>query len=471
VRDSLLLIRKTFKLRQCENSFFRHRTRPCLQYQINQCSAPCVGFISAEQYAESIAHGILLLEGKNTQLLKKLTRLMTAAASDLAFEKAAQYRDQIARLRRLQEQQHVSTGQGNIDIIGIDLQSGMACVQILCIRQGRMLGGKHYLPKLPTLTQANELLEAFLPSYYLSQKIIDNIPEQLIVSTAFTAANALLEAINDKFGRRIKIISQPKGDKASWLALANTNAAHQLTSHLAGKAHNQEQLYALSQALDMAEPPQRLECFDISHSQGEATVASCVVFKQGGPVKAEYRRFNITQVKAGDDYAAIRQAVARRYGRIVKEQAKLPDIVFIDGGKGQLSQAMVALDELQLGQLLVIAVAKGVERKPGLEVLFTNDGRTLELGADSRALHLVQRIRDEAHRFALTGHRQRRAKGRRQSTLQQIAGVGTKRRQALLTHYGGLKEVMSASAEDLAKVPGISRQMANTIYQHLHDNQ
>jgi len=462
VHESLNLLQKLFPIRQCPDSYFNHRSRPCLQYQIKRCSAPCVGLIDEQNYQEEVQHTILFLQGKSQSVIDLLIAKMEVAAKNLAFEQAAQYRDQISYLRSLQEKQYVSISGGNIDIIACVIESDMACVQLLTVRDGRHIGNRAFFPKHAENAEITTILTAFLPQYYLSEHC--DIPDEIIINAELEEAQILAEVMSQKRGKHVQLHSKVRTTRAKWLAMAVENAQTSLTQ----KQPNQyrERLAALSIALHLDSLPEKMECFDISHTQGEATVASCVVFDHEGAAHSAYRRFNINHIQAGDDYAAMRQVLTRRYQRLLKEQSQLPDIIFIDGGKGQVKIAREVLTELNIiNQIRIIGVVKGEGRKAGLErLILSENDMPLILAKTSPALHLVQHIRDEAHRFALMGHQSRRAKVRTQSTLEQIEGIGAKRRQRLLKHFGGLQGIAKAGVDELAKVEGISKQLAQKIY-------
>ena len=465
VRDSLHLLQKTFRVRQCEDSFFANRSRPCLQYQIKRCTAPCVGLVDSEKYAEDVRHTIRFLEGGSSTLREELAEKMEAAARALDYESAATYRDQIASLSRVQERQYVSGETGDLDILACAVHAGSACVQVFFVRHGLNLGNKLFFPKLPRDSEAEDVLSAFLPQYYLTRPV----PATILTSGQISDVDLLEQVLGERAGRRVHIIYRVRGERARWLKLGVTNAEQALSAHLASRAGVQQRLQLLKTALDLDELPRRMECFDISHTQGEGTVASCVVFDREGPRKSDYRRFGIRDVQAGDDYAAMEQALMRRYTRLKTEDAQLPDVLFIDGGKGQVAVARRVLEELQIEETLIVGVSKGPERRPGMEILhIPSQARELDLDGSSPALHLVQQVRDEAHRFAITGHRQQRAKARKTSSLEAIPGVGSRRRQSLLKQFGGLQEVARAGVEDLCKVPGISRTLAQQIYDTFH---
>jgi excinuclease ABC subunit C len=467
VRETLHILQKTFRVRQCEDSFFRNRSRPCLQFQIKRCTAPCVGFIDAAAYAEDVRHTVLFLDGKSSALNEELAASMEAAAARLDYETAAVYRDQIASVSRVQERQYVSGESGDLDILACVVSAAVACVQVFFVRHGINLGNKLFFPRIPADSDARDVLSAFVAQYYLEHPV----PAKLLTNYALQDAALLEQVLSERAGRKVTLSHGVRGEKARWLALGVANAEQALAAHLGSQAGMQQRLLMLQEVLQLEEPPGRMECFDISHTQGEGTVASCVVFDAQGPRKSDYRRFNIRDIANGDDYAAMEQALLRRYTRLKTDDARLPEVLFIDGGKGQVGVARRVLEELQIEEILIVGVAKGPERRPGLEVLhIPAQGRTLELDGASPALHLIQQIRDEAHRFAITGHRQRRAKARNASPLETIPGVGPRRRQRLLKQFGGLQEVARAGVEDLHKVPGISRALAQQIYDTFHSD-
>ncbi len=467
VRESLNLLQKIFRVRQCEDSFFRNRTRPCLQHQIKRCSAPCVGLISEEDYRQDIDHAMLFLEGKSHRLRDGLARRMEQAAEALQFEQAAHYRDQIINLQRVQEQQYVSGFSGDADVFACATRAGLVVVHALHVSAGRIIGSRSHLPKVPVEQEESQILSSFVAQYYLSGAVTRPVPPLVLVSHPLEDCQSLEQVLSDSGGRKVALQARVRSERAAWLRLAQTNAEQQLTQLLANQQQLGKRFIALQEALDLDNLPQRLECFDISHSSGEATVASCVVFDGQGPKKADYRRFNIEGITGGDDYAAMRQALERRFRRLKKGEGKHPDLLIIDGGKGQVHQAEQVLAGLAIEQVQILGVAKGVTRRPGLETLIYQ-GQEVYLDAQDAALHLIQHIRDEAHRFAITGHRQRRAKARRESPLESIPGVGPKRRRALLQHFGGWQEVERASVEEIAKVSTISRTLAEQIFLALH---
>ncbi|ALN19362.1 excinuclease ABC subunit UvrC [Ectopseudomonas mendocina] len=468
IRESLSLLQKTFLVRQCEDSYYKNRTRPCLQYQIKRCKGPCVGLVSPEEYAEDVRHSVMFLDGRSNALSEELSASMEKASMALEFERAAELRDQIAMLRRVQDQQSMEGGTGDVDVVAVMLTPGGACVHLISVRGGRVLGSKNFFPQVAIEEEGGDVLMAFLAQYYLGNAERD-LPSELIVNVQHEDFPTLIEAIESLRGRSISISLRVRGTRARWQQLAVTNAEQALAARLANRQHLAERFEALATVLEMDEPPQRMECFDISHSSGEATVASCVVFGPEGPLKSDYRRFNIEGVTAGDDYAAMHQALTRRFSKIKDGEGKLPDVLLVDGGKGQLAMAREVLQELAVPDLTLLGVAKGTTRKPGLEVLYLNDAEhEFTLPGNSPALHLIQQIRDESHRFAITGHRARRGKTRRTSTLEEVAGIGPKRRRELLNHFGGLQELSRASAEEIAKAPGISKKLAELIYDTLH---
>ncbi|PNG14933.1 excinuclease ABC subunit C [Stutzerimonas stutzeri] len=468
IRESLSLLQKAFFVRQCEDSYYRNRTRPCLQYQIKRCKAPCVNLVDPEEYAEDVRHSVMFLEGRSNALAEELSRNMEQAAMALDFERAAEIRDQIGILRRVQDQQSMEGGSGNVDIVAAVVSPGGACVHLISVRAGRVLGSKNFFPQVAIEESVSDVLQAFLEQYYLSSMERD-LPSELIVNTVHEDFETLISAVAELREVELTISHRVRGTRARWQQLALTNAEQALGARLANRQHLAARFQSLAEALDLDELPTRLECFDISHSSGEATVASCVVFGPEGPLKSDYRRYNIEGVTAGDDYAAMHQALSRRFKKAAEGEGKLPDILLVDGGKGQLNMAREVLQELAVPELILLGVAKGVTRKPGLETLYLNDAaHEFTLPGDSPALHLIQQVRDEAHRFAITGHRARRGKARMTSTLEGVPGIGPKRRRELLKHFGGLQELCRASLDEIAKAPGISKKLAESIYAALH---
>ncbi|MCP5299766.1 MAG: excinuclease ABC subunit UvrC [Chromatiaceae bacterium] len=467
VRETLQLLQKLFPVRQCEDSFFRNRSRPCLQYQIQRCTAPCVGFVSVERYAQDVRDTELFLEGKAQDVIGRWVEKMETASERLDFEEAAHRRDQIAALRTVQERQYVSGERGDLDIVAVAAATGAACVQLFYVRDGRNLGNKALFPRSGDGAEAPEIVSAFIAQHYLGK----SVPQQILVSHEPPDRAVLEESLTLQAGRRVIIRAQPRGDRARWLKMAVDNARLALAARLAHKSSARGRVAALKEALQLAGSPSRMECFDISHTQGEQTVASCVVFVEGVPSKADYRRFNISGIQPGDDYAAMRQALERRYRRVQSGENPSPDILLIDGGAAQLGVARQVLDEIGIDGVSLVGVAKGPDRRPGMEQLFLLGRNTpLILRADSSALHLVQQIRDEAHRFAITGHRQRRAKAKTRSVLEDISGIGPKRRARLLKQFGGLQGLSRAGVEDIRTVDGISERLANEIYAAFHGN-
>lgn len=466
-RYSISLMQKLFLIRQCENSVFRHRSRPCLQYQIKRCSGSCVGEISQQDYLKDVELVRLFYQGKNESVVSVLTERMEKASEELKFEQAAQIRDQIIQLRRVLEKQSVQASDSDVDIISAGIKEKTAVIFMLHIRNGMVQGSRNFYPKVPKDTLAEEVLESFVGHYYTNMQ--SEIPAEVVTNLRLASAKDLARQLTSLSGFKVRLAHQVKTSRAAWLEMANRNLNEMIQAKLASKNHTQKRMQSLMNELALDKLPLRMECFDISHFQGEQTVASCVVFEQGQPYKSDYRRFNIKEVAAGDDYAAIEQAVRRRFERLVKEEARLPDLLIIDGGKGQLNQAQKVLEDLQLDQVTLISVAKGSDRKVGMEqIFFPSEAIARRLEEDSPGLHLIQAIRDEAHRFAITGHRGKRDKQRKTSVLEGIPGVGAKRRRAIIQHFGGLQGVKRAGVHDLKQVTGISQSLAQIIYDHLH---
>jgi excinuclease ABC subunit C len=467
VRETLHHLQKLFLLRQCNDTFFKNRSRPCLQYQIKRCSAPCVGYIDETDYRRDVDNAVLFLKGRNAQVIDRLVGRMEAASKALDFERAGRLRDQIARLRQVEQRQYVSAarGDGDADVVAAGTRQGLACVALMSVRGGRNLGARTFFPRARGDVEPAEVLDAFLPQYYIDR----DAPRRIICNFAVAGREALEEALASQTGHRVAIGHRVRGERRRWLEMAETNLEQAFATRLAIDASMAARLGELGEALGLEQLPARLECFDISHTGGESTVASCVVFDSRGPLKSDYRRYNIEGVAAGDDYGAIRQAVKRRYRRIKKGEAPLPDVLFIDGGRGQLAEAEAVMEELQIEGVCLVGVAKGPTRKPGLEKLWlSGHKRPLILPAESPALHLVQRIRDEAHRFAIIGHRHRREKSRKESVLEEIEGLGPKRRRQLLKQFGGLQGIRRAGIDDLSGVSGISQALAKRIYDRFH---
>ncbi|MEI7367006.1 MULTISPECIES: excinuclease ABC subunit UvrC [Pectobacterium] len=471
VRETLILLQKLFPVRQCENSVYRNRSRPCLQYQIGRCLGPCVsGLVSEEDYQQQVDYVRLFLSGKDQQVLNQLISRMEAASRDLNFEEAARIRDQIQAVRRVTEKQFVSGDGEDLDVISVAFDAGMACVYVLFIRQGKVLGSRSYFPKVPGGTELGEVVQTFVGQFYLQGSLGRTLPAEILLDFTLPDKDVLTESLTAVAGRKVQIQTKPRGDRARYLKLARTNAATALVTKLSQQSTIHQRLAALASVLQLPEI-HRMECFDISHTMGEQTVASCVVFDANGPLRSEYRRYNISGITPGDDYAAMAQVLRRRYGKALDE-SKIPDVIVIDGGKGQLGQAQAVFDSLQVSwdknKPLLLGVAKGSDRKAGLETLFFEaTGEGVALPPDSPALHVIQHIRDDSHDHAIGGHRKKRAKVKNTSTLELIEGVGPKRRQTLLKYMGGLQPLMNASIEEIANVPGISHALAEKIFHAL----
>lgn len=470
VRETLNLVEKVFKLRNCSDSYFLNRDRPCLQHQIGRCTAPCVGRVSPEDYRRQVDMAVAFLEGRDQELTRELEQRMDAAAEALDYETAAQLRDQISSIRAVQQKQYVDTEAGDVDVVACRVRHGVAVVEVLFVRGGHVLGNRAHVPSGEGEITESAVLEAFLPQYYLGDNPV-SAPPEVIVDRELEGLDALRQAVAEHQGRQVRFTARVRGQRRRWQELTERNVEESLNRQLAARESLEKRFAALNRLLECEDDPaNRIECFDISHTGGEKPVASCVVFQGDGPAKNEYRRFNVSPPAEGDDYAALAEAVRRRYRRIVRESGRLPDLVLIDGGKGQISRIRSVLEELELGEhVLLLGISKGPARKPGLEVLHRASGREIAPASDDPGLHLLQQIRDEAHRFAITGHRQRRGKASQNSTLEDIPGVGAGRRQALLRHFGGLAQLRNASVEALAEVPGISRNLAETLYAWLHD--
>lgn len=465
VRETLLQLQKLFKLRQCDDTYFENRTRPCLQYQIARCTAPCVGLISREDYATDVNAAVRVLEGRNDEVATELSARMETASNALEFERAAVIRDQLAALKHIQSRQIVSAGSAlDCDAVAVAPGPGEYAVGVMFIRGGQNLGTSTYFARAP-LAEEHEVLSAFLEQHYLSHPP----PEEILVESEVADAELLAGILAERAGHKVAIVRPERGLKVRWLEMTKSNAVEALKMRLATQAGIAEQLAALGLALGLESVPRRIECYDVSHTRGEATVASCVVFGVEGPLKSDYRRFNIEGLAPGDDYGAMRQTLERRYRRVKAGEAPVPDVLLIDGGPGQLAEAATVLAELGVSIPRVVGVAKGADRRVGQERLFLLGSEVpLILPPDSRALHLVQRVRDEAHRFAIAGHRARRAKARQASILEDVAGLGPGRRRELLKQFGGLQGVLGAGVEELTRVRGIGRRLAETIYERLH---
>jgi len=465
VRESIQLLQKVFRLRTCEDSVFMNRTRPCLLHQIKRCSAPCVGLVDEQSYQADVRNAVLFMEGKEDDVREALTRQMHEAAERLEFEQAAVYRDRLQSLSTLQGRQYVDVGKAlNADAVACVAERGLACVNLVMVRNGRYLGDKSFFPQHAEGHSPAEVASAFLAQHYAQSPV-----PPLVIVQEETETEELEALLSELAGHAVQLVNRPTAERRAWLDMAQRNAAHALAQRLREQGTQEQRLAALREALELPETLRRIECFDISHTQGEATVAACVVYDQLGMRPTEYRRYNITGIAPGDDYAAMRSVLSRRYEKVTRGEGVVPDLILIDGGRGQVNAAREVLEDLGLGDVALIGVAKGPERKPGLEELILADGKhSLQLPPDHPGLHLIQQVRDEAHRFAITGHRARRAKARVTSSLEGIAGVGAKRRRQLLERFGGLKGVLAASVEDLAQVKGISRTLAERIYRELH---
>ena len=464
-KETLVLMQKMFQMRQCTNTFFNQRKRPCLEYQIKRCRAPCVGLVSAEEYAEDVNNTIRFLKGDSSDIHTTLIEKMEASAEELDFEKAVFYRDQLSMLREVQAKQAVYTVQGEADVIAIASQAGMTCVNVLTVRGGRVLGGKNYFPDVDSSESLADNLSAFITSFYF--QVTDDLPAEIMLTHELPDQVAVSEALATHFGSKVVIKTNVREHRAEWLDLAKLNTNNALKTKLGDYLELHARFGALKDVLaDVTDRTvDRIECFDISHTMGEATIGSCVVFDQGGARRRDYRQYAIHDIQGGDDYAAMKQVLTRRY-----KKQPLPDLLLIDGGKGQLSMAKEVLVELGiLGDTLLIGVAKGEGRKAGLEVLHFIDHEPLDLPMDSKALHLLMHIRDEAHRFAITAHRKKRDKRRSSSVLEVIPGLGEKRRRDLLNHFGGMQQLLGASQQELAGVQGIGPVLAKTVYKVLHE--
>lgn len=463
VTSTLDLMQKIFKLRNCEDSVFRNRSRPCLQHQIGRCTAPCVGLIAPRDYDADTKRAALFLDGRSGEVVDDLTRSMESASASLQFELAAYLRDQVAGIRRIQAKQYIEGEQADMDVLACAMDQGTACVLLLSFRSGMNLGTRSFFPKTNGADSASEVLDAFVSQYYFEQRP----PREIILSHVIEDHELLEKVLSAQAGKKVEIKTSVRADRARYLEMAVSNAVLALSTEVTSNVAQRKRLEALQEMLGMQHTPQRMECFDISHTQGEATVASCVVFNQEGALRNQYRRFNIDGITPGDDYAAMHQALTRRFKRAV-EEGVLPDVLFIDGGEGQLTQARAVLKELDVTQVILVGVAKGEARKAGDEQILLPDGRVLRPGAHSPALQWIQQIRDEAHRFAITGHRGRRQKKRDVSKLEDIPGIGPRRRAALLKHFGGLAALKEAGSEEIARVAGVNDALAARIYASLH---
>jgi excinuclease ABC subunit C len=465
VRESLNLMQKLFKVRQCEDSYFKNRSRPCLQHQIGRCTAPCVQLITVDDYRNDVRHAEMFLEGRSSAVIDELAGQMEQASKSLAFERAASLRDQVAALSKLQAEHHVQGASADMDVLACRIEAGMACVSVLFFRNGISLGTRDFFPRLPLDAEPADVLEQFIAQYYLDRPV----PRELILGETLPSQQILGEMLAQQSGHAVELKSSVRGERARFLQMAERNAQASLTAKLASRQTLGARFDDLQKLLELDESPRRIECFDISHTQGELTVASCVVFGPEGPEKSHYRRFNITGITPGDDYAAMHQALVRRFRKVAEGEGAKPDVLLIDGGGGQVAQALDVLRELGVTGINVVGVAKGPGRRAGEETLVLADsGRNLHPGSASPALHLVAAVRDEAHRFAITGHRKRREKARERSVLEDVPGVGARRRSALLKAFGGLSGVEAAGVEELTRVKGIDRGLAERIYAALH---
>lgn len=465
VRDSINRLQKLFRLRNCIDSFFQNRSRPCLQYQIKRCTAPCVGLVTAEQYAKDVRHAVMFLEGRSSDVIDELVKTMEQASAELAFERAAELRDEIARLRQMQAKQFVTGNERDADVLACVVREGQACVQAMFFRDGTSLGSRHWLLRANEHAGPSDVLEAFVSQQYADLPA----PRTLLLSHDIDDAELIAAALSARWAHKVELLHPQRGERVKLVELALRNADVALGTRLGSDAVLRERWMALVPLLGLGEAPTRIECFDISHTMGEGTVASCVVATEAGPQKALYRRFNIRDVGAGDDYAAMHQAISRRFQRLLDEQGELPDLLLIDGGAGQVGKALEALRELGIDGMQVVGISKGPDRRPGFEELILGDsGRVLHPRADDGGLLALQAIRDEAHRFAITGHRGRREKARTGSVLDEIEGIGARRRSALLKQFGGLQGVARAGVEELMQVKGIDSALAERIYAHLH---
>jgi excinuclease ABC subunit C len=465
VRESIQLLQRVFRLRTCEDTNFQNRSRPCLLYQIKRCTAPCVGLVDAPTYSEDVDNARLFLEGRSDDAIRRLNARMQSASDERRYELAAVYRDQVQSLARVAQRQYADTGLDlDADVIGLAAEGGTACVNLSMVRGGRQLGDRSLFPQNAQGREPIEVLQAFLAQHYLEHPI-----PTVVVTEQGVDGDETAGWLSEYAGRRVAVVTRPSGERRAWLEMAQANAQHALRARISEASTQEARLVAMREALGLPDTVQRIECFDISHTGGESTVASCVVYDRRDMQRSEYRRYNIEDITPGDDYAAMRQVLSRRYSRVASGEGVMPELILIDGGKGQLAQAVSVFNELGQSDVTLLGVAKGPERKPGLEELWVA-GRELPavLPADHPGLHLIQSIRDEAHRFAITGHRNKRAKKRVTSTLEGIEGIGTKRRRELLARFGGLKGVLGASVEDLAQVEGISRKLAEKIYRALH---
>ena len=467
VRDALNTLQKLFKVRQCSDSFFKNRVRPCLQYQIERCSAPCVGLIKKDEYIADINMSMKFLDGKNTEIIDLLIKKMEHASDSQNFESAANFRDQIESLRHTCEQSVVSGEKGDVDIISVFIISETACIQVFNIRNGVSFGNETFFPDIDESINESSLLSIFIGQYYLSRQI----PKEIIINKITKDKKILEYILSKKKNSKVVITNSVRGIRQRWVELAEKNTMDSINTKILSKRNMFNRFHSLQDLLGLSDIPKKLECFDVSHTFGEQTVASCVSFSIEGAQKKDYRKFNIKSTSIGDDYAAMKEALTRHFSRLKKSDVSLPDICFIDGGIGQVNIALKVMEELQISTVQIIGVSKGKERKPGEETIIMDYGKTkINLEKNSLALHLIQQIRDEAHRFAITGHRKRRDKSRFKSPLEEIPGLGPKRKQMLLKHFGGLQGLVKAGEDEIKKIPGINKTLAEAIYFRFHNN-
>ena len=467
VRDALNTLQKLFKVRQCSDSFFKNRARPCLQYQIERCSAPCVGLIKKDDYIADINMSMKFLDGKNTEIIDLLIKKMEHASDSQNFESAANFRDQIESLRHTCEQSVVSGEKGDVDIISVFIISETACIQVFNIRNGVSFGNETFFPDIDESINESSLLSIFIGQYYLSRQI----PKEIIINKITKDKKILEYILSKKKNSKVVITNSVRGIRQRWVELAEKNTMDSINTKILSKRNMFNRFHSLQDLLGLSDIPKKLECFDVSHTFGEQTVASCVSFSIEGAQKKDYRKFNIKSTSIGDDYAAMKEALTRHFSRLKKSDVSLPDICFIDGGIGQVNIALKVMEELQISTVQIIGVSKGKQRKPGEETIIMDYGKTkINLEKNSLALHLIQQIRDEAHRFAITGHRKRRDKSRFKSPLEEIPGLGPKRKQMLLKHFGGLQGLVKAGEDEIKKIPGINKTLAEAIYFRFHNN-
>lgn len=467
VRKSISILQRLFQLRPCKDSYFKNRSRPCLQHQIDRCSAPCVGLIDTNKYREDLRLAALFLNGKSQSILSELKSNMDTASSELDFESAARIRDQLQNLRKVQEEQSVHTSTGDVDAFGIASNESNVCVHGMFIRDGRLLGHRNWFHKNELGANDSELIAQFLGQYYFGG-VEREIPRTVLTLADLNDRDTLATALSEKAGRLVEVTAQVRSTRARWQSMVQENAELSLASHARAQENNLDRMMDLQRSLNLEEIPSRLECFDISHSSGEATMASCVVFEADGPLKSDYRRYRIQDIESGDDYASLSQAVERRYKRIQEGEGKLPDVLIIDGGRGQINKVQATLSDLMVEDVRILGISKGPGRRPGLETIWDCETGALDIDPTSGAMHLLQHIRDEAHRFAVAGHRARRQKTRRRSELDDVPGIGAKRKRSLLTHFGSVTAMKSASIDEMTKVPGISRRLAAQLHGVLH---